>query len=420
MAATTKNRVALNLHEWQALHQNEPLMLRAKSFQGLVQYMQSEHQLLYRRKILSPADREVMVEDPFSGRVRPMLMFASNNYLGLANHPYVKEKILQAATKYGTGIGGPPLLNGFLKLTAELEERLAALKGKEAALIFSSGYTANLGLLGALVRDEDKLFYDELSHASFLDGIKLGQLHARSFPHNDLVALEAMLQNAKTKGDIFIGVEGIYSMDGDMAPLNELVNLCRRYGAHLMLDDAHGTGVVGKGGAGTAHYLHCEEDVNLAMGTFSKTFAVSGGFVAASRELVEYMRYHARSYIFSASLPPTVQAAVLAGLDVMQNEPERQEQLLRNVKYAGQLLEPFGLVNPPAGGIIALRVPPKINIREANLLFHDAGIFLNAIEYPAVPLQQERFRISLMCNHTRADIDYLAETVGRIWKHFQV
>ncbi|MEY3367147.1 MAG: hypothetical protein RI973_302 [Bacteroidota bacterium] len=418
MAATILN-TSQGLQEWQELNQKEPLMRRASNFNHFIQTSRATGQILYCRKIVSPADREVLVEDAITGTIRPMLMFASNNYLGLANHPYVREKVRQAALGYGTGIAGPPLLNGFLGLTDELERRLANLKGKEAALVFSSGYATNLGILSALVRKQDLLCFDELSHASFRDGIKLGQLTAEEFPHNRLDRLEAILDNAKVEGDKFVGVEGIYSMDGDMAPLNALVDLCRHHGAFLIVDDAHGTGVVGKGGAGTASFLNCEEGVDLAMGTFSKTFAVSGGFVAASRDLVEYLRYHARSYIFSASLPPIVQAAVLAGLDVMENEPERQEQLHRNVEYASQLLAPYGMVNAPAGGIIALRVPDGMSIREANLDFHRAGIFLNAIEYPAVPLNQDRFRISLMNAHTASDIERLVEAVERIWRPFR-
>jgi len=419
MATTTMNTPHQNLHEWQIRNQQEPLLRRAGNFYRFLQGFASSGQSLYRREVLSAADREVLVQDPLTGSVRPMLMFASNNYLGLANHPYIREKVRQAAQAYGTGIGGPPLLNGFLRLTGELEERLAALKGQEAALLFSSGYAANLGLLGALVRRKDLLCYDEFSHASFLDGIHLGHLAAREFPHNRLDRLEALLENTKGDGDKFVGVEGIYSMDGDMAPLNELAALCRRYNALLIVDDAHGTGVVGKGGAGTASFLNCEAEVDIAMGTFSKTFAVAGGFVAASRDVVEYMRYHSRSYIFSASLPPIVQAAVLAGIEVMENEPERQEMLHENVRYASRLLAPYGMIHAPAGGIIALKVPEGMDIRMANLAFHKAGIFLNAIEFPAVPMHQDRFRISLMCHHTPADIDRLATVTDQIWKAFK-
>lgn len=419
MAAINPNLSEENLQQWQLRNQTMPLHERAHNFSEFVGDMQSKGHILYRRRIVSPADREVWVDDPISGQCRPMLMFASNNYLGLANHPHVLAKVQQALRDYGAGIGGPPLLNGYLGLSSQLEERLAALKGKESAMLFSSGYAANLGLVSSLLRPRDQLLYDELSHASFLDGIKLGRLAARSFAHNDLQQLQQQLENARRPdSELFVGVEGIYSMDGDMAPLRDIASLCRRHGAHLIVDDAHGTGVTGPGGAGTAALLGCEQDVAVAMGTFSKTLASAGGFLAASRDLIEYMRYHARAYVFSASLPPGVQAAVLAGLEVIDNEPWLRDQLHENVRYAARLLAPYGILQAPAGGIIALAPPPGMRVREANLLFHQAGIFINAIEYPAVPLSQERFRISLMAPHTPADIERLAEVVEQVWRPF--
>jgi glycine C-acetyltransferase len=418
MAAINPNLSEENLQQWQLRNQTMPLYERAHNFSHFVGDMQSKGHILYRRRIVSPAGREVWVDDPISGQCRPMLMFASNNYLGLANHPHVLAKVQQALRDYGAGIGGPPLLNGYLGLSSQLEERLAALKGKESAMLFSSGYAANLGLVSSLLRPRDLLLYDELSHASFLDGIKLSRLAARSFAHNDLQQLEKQLENARPDSELFVGVEGIYSMDGDMAPLRDIAGLCRRYDAHLIVDDAHGTGVVGPGGAGTAALLGCEQDVAVAMGTFSKTLAAAGGFLAASRDLIEYMRYHARAYVFSASLPPSVQAAVLAGLEVIDKEPWLRDQLHENVRYATRLLSPYGILHAPAGGIIALAPPPGMQVREANLQFHEAGIFINAIEYPAVPLSQERFRISLMAPHTAADIERLAAVVEQVWRPF--
>ena len=420
MAAINPNLTEESLHQWQLRNQSAPLLDRARNFSAFVDAMQSQGHILYRRKIVSPAGREVWVDDPISGQITPMLMFASNNYLGLANHPHVLAKVQQALHDYGAGIGGPPLLNGYLRLSSQLEERLAALKGKESAMLFSSGYAANLGLVSSLLQPRDQLLYDELSHASFLDGIKLKRVAARSFAHNDLQQLEQLLEKASSSSsDQFVGVEGIYSMDGDMAPLPAIAALCQRYGAHLIVDDAHGTGVVGPGGAGTAALLSCEQDVAVAMGTFSKTLAAAGGFLAASRDLIDYMRYHARSYVFSASLPPTVQAAVLAGLEVIENEPWLRDQLHQNVRYATELLAPYGIMQAPAGGIIALAPPPGMQVREANLRFHEAGIFINAIEYPAVPLSQERFRISLMAQHTPADIERLVAVVEELWRPYR-
>ncbi len=220
-------------------------------------------------------------------------------------------------------MGGPPLLNGYTALHRELEERLAALKGCESAMLFSSGYGANIGLVTALVNQRDRVFYDAYSHASFCDGIKMAGVQSRHFPHNDIDRMERMLEACSgADHDVFVGVEGVYSMDGDLAPLDRLTQICRERGAILLLDDAHGTGVMGKTGRGSAEHFGVEGLVDITMGTFSKTFATTGGFIASTGPIIEYLRYFARSYMFSASLPPVVAAAVIAGLDVIEQEPE--------------------------------------------------------------------------------------------------
>ena len=374
---------------------------------------------LHMRCIGSAADRSVKVDDPQTGREREMLMFGSNNYLGLANHPYVRERVIQALRRYGTGIGGPPLLNGYTKLHRELEERLAALKGAEDALVFSSGYGANVGLITGLVQAHDVVVSDAFSHASFCDGLKMSGARAISFPHNDvgrLAAILSTLEEDRTKHDVYVGVEGVYSMDGDLAPLVEIQNLCTRYGAVLIVDDAHGTGVMGAKGKGTAEHFHIHGSIDVTMGTFSKTFAVTGGFVAASKPLVNYLRFFARPYMFSASLPPQIVAAVLAGLDVMEAEPDRLEALRANIAYTGHGLRQIGFDLEPQSGIIPLVVPVGSNLRDMARRFHEAGIFINSIEYPAVPISQQRFRISLMATHTKEDIDRLLEVVANVWR----
>jgi glycine C-acetyltransferase len=369
------------------------------------------------REIASAADREVMVSDRHSGRRDRMLMFGSNNYLGLANHPYVVERVRQAVARYGAGIGGPPLLNGFTTLHRELEQRLAELKGTDDAMVFPSGYGANVGLVTGLVGPDDLVLFDAYSHASFCDGIRMSGVEAHSFGHNDIDGLIRMLerQAAGVGGDIYIGAEGVYSMDGDLAPVDRLLDVCRTFGARLILDDAHGTGVMGPTGRGTAEHFGLEGRVDLTMGTFSKVFAVTGGFVAAEKPIIEYLRYFARSYMFSASLSPAVIAAVLAGLDVMSREPDLRARLHDNISYALSGLRSLGIGVECESGIIPLRVPRNMNIRRAARRFHDLGIFVNAVEYPAVPLSQQRFRISMMATHTRGDIDRLLDAVETVW-----
>lgn len=370
----------------------------------------------YKRSILSAAGREVVVRDPFTSQQRTMLMFASNNYLGLANDPRVTAFVKKAVDEFGAGIGGPPLLNGYIRLIEEAEERLAAFKSKQAAVIFSSGFMVNLGITSALAESNDIIIYDELSHASFCDGLRLTKAKAVAYKHNDLVQLEKLLQlYCQAPGTVFVYTEGVFSMDGDIAPLNSISMLCKQFSAQLIVDDAHGTGVLGDNGAGTAAHLRCEEDVAVGMGTFSKVFATCGGFLTASSDLVDYIRYHARSYIFSASIPPPVAATVIAGLNVMEEEPWRREQLLHNVQYAISKLEPFGFYATPQAAIITLKLPPAMNIRKAALLFHERNIFINPIEYPAVPLNKQRFRISLMSTHSKEDINRLATVTEEVW-----
>ena len=390
---------------------------RTRFFGGFLQDLNEHGELLTRRCISSAADREVQVIDPETGAAHAMLMFGSNNYLGLATHPHLRERAIETLREFGAGVGGPPLLNGYTSLHRELERRLAALKGTEDALVFSSGYAANVGLVNGLMQKTDTVYYDAYSHASFCDGLKLSGVQARSFPHNDIARLREMLEEDRgaQTGDRYIAVEGVYSMDGDLAPLPELVSLCRSYDAILVLDDAHGTGVMGAHGGGTAEHFGVVGDVPITMGTFSKTFAVTGGFIAGPKPVIDYLRYFARSYMFSASLSPAIVATVLAGLDVLEQEPERLWHLRQNVAYATSCLNRIGFAVRPETAIIPLHVPAWMDIRYASRLFHERGIFVNSIEYPAVPIAQQRFRISIMATHTGNDIDRLVHAVRDVW-----
>lgn len=374
-------------------------------------------QKFYMRRVASPADREVKVIDPFTDKVRRMLMFGSNNYLGLANHPYVCEQVCTAVKEYGVGIGGPPLLNGYTNLHHALKERLSTLKNAEDTLLFPTGYGANIGLISGLVNEQDVVLFDAYSHASFYDGVRMTRGEAIHFQHNDMSEAAALLEqcSTSTSGDTFLGVEGVYSMDGDLAPLDQIIPLCKRYGAILIVDDAHGTGVMGRSGKGTAEHFGVEGQVDITMATFSKTFGVVGGFVSASKPIIDYLRFFARSYMFSASLPPVIVAAVLAGLDVIENEPWRLARLRENVRYTVEGLRSIGIDVDTQAAIIALRVPCTINMAKAAYHFQKAGIFLNSIEYPAVPVDEQRFRISIMATHTTGDLDRLIGCVEEVW-----
>lgn len=398
-----------------------PLLDRVNFFGEFLDGLSSHKQMLHLRCISSPSDREVDVFDEYLGITRKMLMFGSNNYLGFANHPYIKEYVRKSIEKYGIGIGGPPLLNGYTKIHRELEERLAALKGAEDSLIFSSGYGANVGLVSALVGPDDYVIYDQYSHASFYDGMKMCNAKGIHFLHNDIDNLITKLEDAKriNPRNIYVGVEGVYSMDGDIVPLDEIVDVCKKYDAILLLDDAHGTGTMGDNGGGTSAYFGLDGQIDVTIGTFSKSFAVTGGFAAASKPVVDYLRFFARSYMFSASISPVTIASVLAGLDLLENDPSILYSLRSNVKYAAKLLNKIGFNVSDQTPIIPLRVPVEMNIRDAAYKFHERGIFINSIEYPAVPVSQQRFRISITANHRKEDINKLVEVVEEIWNEFE-
>ena len=397
-----------------------PFWERIGTFNDQIARLNGKLRHTYFRIIESKANREVIVKND-NGQKRKMLMFGSNNYLGLANHPYVIEKVKKAIDETGIGVGGPPILNGYTSGMRELEERLSALKGTEDTLIFSSGYNANLGLVSGLCKSSDIIIADEYSHASFFDGVRMTHCKCFTFRHNRADELEKLLMTyASTNGNVFVAVEGVYSMDGDLAPLNRIIPLCNKYDAVILVDDAHGTGVLGKKGGGIHDHYQISSANDIILGTFSKAFAVNGGFVSASRPVINFLRLIARSYMFSAALPPVTIAAVLAGLDVIERESHLLTRLHDNVAYAAKKLRKFGLVTEPKAGIIALKVPEGANIRILARKFHDAGMFLNAVEFPAVPVSKQRFRISIMADHTREDIDNLLGVVEELWSKIPV
>jgi 8-amino-7-oxononanoate synthase len=369
------------------------------------------------REVVGQTGAHMPVRDRKTGKERDVLMLGSNNYLGLANEPYVMEKAIEAVRKFGVGCGGPPLLNGYTTLHHELEERLAAFKHCEAALLFSAGFMANLGWPTGLLGPNDVLVYDIQSHASLYDAIQLGRFEAVHFSHNDIDHLRQRLMQVRWKHaytNVIVCVEGVYSMDGDIAPLPELRRLCDQYAALLAIDDAHGTGVLGKRGGGTPEYFGMEGQIDIAMGTFSKIFAVTGGFVAGKRDVINYLRLLSRPYMFSASLPPPVVAAVLAGLDFLEAHPERVQQLHDNVAYLVKGLREAGFEVDVQTAIIPIHVPASINLHRVVGRLFEEGIFVNGVEYPAVPRDRQRVRMSAMATLTRADLDYVVEKTAAV------
>ena len=363
----------------------------------------------YFRSIESAQDPVVTIDG------RRVVMLGSNNYLGLANHPEVKQAAIRAIERYGTGCAGSRLLNGTLDLHVELEDRLASFMQREAALTFATGFQVNLGVLSCLLGRQDVVFLDSLDHACIIDGARLGFAKMVKFKHNDMADLERKL--ALTADDVgkLIVVDGVFSMEGDVCKLPDLVRLKRQYGARLMVDDAHGLGVLGKHGRGTAEHFGLDADVDLIMGTFSKSLAAAGGFIAGDRYIVDFIRHHARAQIFSAAPPPALAAAVLAALDIVIREPERRAQLWENTRYMQHELESLGF---DTGGsetpVIPMVVGDDRTVFSMVSRLHEDGVFVNPVITPAVPPGRAMIRTSYMATHSRAHLDEALDALKRI------
>lgn len=348
------------------------------------------------------------------------IMIGSNNYLGLTNHPHVVESAKKAIDRYGSGCTGSRFLNGNLDLHLELEERLARLIGTEAALVFSTGYQTNLGVISTLVGRQDTVYLDKLNHACIVDGARLSFGTVQRFNHGDLDALEAMLRSQESGGAMVI-VDGVFSMEGTIADVPRLAELRETYGFALALDDAHSIGVLGPTGAGTAEHFGLTKQVDLTIGTFSKSFASIGGFVAGSRAVIDYLQHHARSLIFSASMPPSAVATVLAAMDVMEAEPERREKLWSITR---KMIEGFHDLGFDTGPTETPIVPVMIGPMEEAFLFwkelFERGVYTNAVLPPAVPANSCRLRTSYIATHTEDQLDFVLQQFSEVGKKLAV
>jgi 8-amino-7-oxononanoate synthase len=343
------------------------------------------------------------------------IMMGSNNYLGLTHHPKVLAAAEAALRRYGSGCTGSRFLNGTLDLHERLEDRLARFLGKEAALVFSTGYQTNLGAVATLVGKGDHLFLDKLNHASVVDGARLAYGHVHRYPHGDLATLEQQLGDTPGDAGRLIVTDGVFSMEGDIADLPGIVALAEAYGADVMVDDAHALGVLGEWGGGTAQHFGLEDKVTLVVATFSKSLAAIGGMIAGPEPVIHYLKHHARSLIFSASMPPAAVATALAALDVIEEEPERRRALWQNTRRMQEGLKSLGYdigkSETPVIPILVGSLPEMLFLWKT--LF-DAGIFTNPVIPPAVPEHSCRLRISMMATHTDEQIDFVLETFAQI------
>lgn len=364
----------------------------------------------YFRVIESAQDPEVIVDG------RKMIMIGSNNYLGLTNHPKVKEAAIEALRKYGSGCAGSRFLNGTLDIHVKLEAKLARFMRKKDALVFSTGFQTNLGVISALAGKDDVILIDKMNHASIIDGCRLSFSEIKKYRHNDMEDLERLLLQYNGKGKLII-VDGVFSMEGDLVDLPNVVRLAKKHGARIMVDDAHGIGVLGKNGRGTAEHFDLENDVDLIMGTYSKALASIGGFITASEEVIHYIKHTARSLIFSASPPPASVAAVSAAIDIIEDEPKRRVCLWHNTN---KMLKGFNALGFNTGKtetpIIPLIVGDNRKAFTMARLLHDKGIFANVAVSPAVPNGKALIRTSYMATHTDEQLDKVLGAVEEVGK----
>jgi 8-amino-7-oxononanoate synthase len=369
----------------------------------------------YYRALSSAQDPVVLCGD------RELVMLGSNNYLGLANHPDVKQAAGVALARFGAGVAGSRLLNGTLDMHLELEQKLARFTRREDALVFPTGFQVNIGVLSSLLGRHDVAVLDSLDHACIIDGCRLGFGRNVKFRHNDMDDLARKLAQIREGAGILIVVDGVFSMEGDVAPLTEIVRLARARGARLMVDDAHGLGVFGENGRGTPEYFGVEEEVDLLMGTFSKSLATVGGFVAGAAPVIDHIRHTARSAIFSAALPPACVAAASKALDIVEREPERRKQLWENARYFKRGLDGLGFdTGESTSPVIPVVVGTDEDVYRATTRLQQLGVFANPVVSPAVPPGRAMIRTSCIATHTHEHLDRALDAFAQMGRDLRL
>lgn len=365
----------------------------------------------YFRAISSEQDPEVIIDG------KKVLMFGSNCYSGLVNDPRIKEAAIEATRKYGTGCAGSPFLNGTLDLHKRLEARLAEYIGKEDVMIYSTGFGVNLGVVSTLTGREDYILWDEQDHASIIEGRRLSFSNQLKYKHNDMESLENQLKRCEPDKVKLIVTDGVFSMEGDVANIPEIVRLAKMYNASVMVDEAHSIGVFGEGGRGTVSHFGLTDDVDLIMGTFSKSFASLGGFIATDKEITNFLRHHSRSYIFTASITPASTAAALKAIDIMIAEPERQEHLWELTHFALDGFRNMGCeIGNTSTPIIPLFIRDNFKTFQVTRDLLDEGVFVNPVVSPAVAPNDTLIRFSLMATHSKEQVATALEKIQKVFR----
>lgn len=374
----------------------------------------------YELPLLSAPSTRVSIRDPHSKTVRKELInFASYNYLGLSYRDEVKEAIKEAVDRFGGGSSGSPILSGTTELHEELARELADFKAKEAAMIFPTGYSANVGVIAGLMRSGDLIVADQYSHASIVDGMILSKAKSRFFRHNKPEDLDRKLRGFE--GKKLVIVEGVYSMDGDFPPLPEIIEVARSHNARVLIDEAHSTFVFGENGRGVAEHFGLDDEIDIHIGTFSKSLGGQGGFVAGSEALVDYLRGFSRSRFFSCALAPTVVAGITAALRLARAEPELRTKLWENVAFMQGLLRDAGVDTADSESqVIPIMVRNDARVFEIGEALLHEGIFINPVKYPAVGKHKSRFRMSISAAHSREDLEEGARIIADVLKRYQI
>jgi 8-amino-7-oxononanoate synthase len=397
----------------------EDLFEVADYFWEYVADAREKQYMIYAQPMTSGPKPEFDVYDNNAGRTRRFLNFCSYNYLGYSFHPEVIQAVQETAAEFGTGAVSAPLLSGYSQPLLELEARMAELKNKDAAIVFSTGYGANIGILSGLLRPGDIAVLDILSHASIYDGVRLSGAEIKVFAHNNPSHLEKVLRNIDSKR-VMVCMEGVYSMDGDLANLPEIIPVCKKYEAKILVDEAHASLVFGKKGGGVAEHYGLEEKVDIAIGTFSKSFGAIGGYAAGEKKLMTFLRMFARSYVFSCAMAPHTAAGILKALDLFKKDPSTREKLWENTRYMHSRLQKAGLdIGSTKSQVIPVMAGSDLRLREISRRIQEKGLYTGVVTYPAVSKNKTRLRLSVSASHTKDQMDRGVAILREVFESMQ-
>ena len=396
--------------------ESDDLFEVAEYFYRVVEDTIKKKYMVYAQPMMTSPKTEFEVFDWNTNSIRKFLNFCSYNYLGFSYHPEVIKTVQEAIAEYGTGAVSAPLLSGYSGLVQNLEEEIAVLKGKERAIVFPTGYGTNVGILSALLRPGDVAVLDILSHASIYDGVRLAGADIKVFAHNNPGHLEKVLKNLKTKRAI-VCVEGVYSMDGDLANLPDLIPICKRYGAKILVDEAHATLIFGDKGGGVAEHFGLEKEVDIAIGTFSKSFGAIGGFAAGNEKVMTYLRLFSRAYVFSCAMAPHTAAGILKVLALYKKDRSLRDQLWKNMKYMQEKLREAGLdIGNTKSQVIPVMAGNDLKLREISKRIQERGLYTGVVTYPAVSKNKTRLRLSVSAKHTKEQMDECVRIIREVYQ----